>query len=99
MNEMFIVFKILSVLKKYRDLFVFTKAEMNNEWNVYCLQNTKRVEKVSRLKLYLQKQKWTMNEMFIVFKILSVLKKYRDWSCIYKSRNEQWMKCLLSSKY
>ena len=32
---------------------VFTKIEMNNEWNVYFFQNTRRVIKVSRLKLYL----------------------------------------------
>ena len=48
---------------------VFTKTEMNNEWNVDFLQNT------------------------------SCFKKYRDWSCIYQDRNEQWMKRWFSLKY
>ena len=78
---------------------VFTKREMNNEWNVDFLQNTSCVEKVSRLKLYLPREKWTMNETLIFFKIRAVLKKYRDWSCIYQERNEQWMKRWFSSKY
>ena len=67
---------------------VFTKTEMNNEWNVNFLQNTVCVEKVSRLKLYLPRQKWTVNETLIFFKIRAVLKKDRDWSCIYQDRNE-----------
>ena len=71
---------------------VFTKTEMNNEWNINFLQNLRCVEKVSRLKLYLPSQKWTMNETLIFFKIWDALKKYQDWSCIYQDRNEQWMK-------
>ena len=78
---------------------VFTKTEMNNEWNVDFLQNTSCVDKISRLKLYLPRQKWTMNETLIFFKIRAVLTKYRDWSCIYQDRNEQWMKRWFSSKY
>ena len=54
---------------------------------------------VSRLKLYLPRQKWTMNETLIFFKIRAVLKKYWDWICIYLEGNEQWMKRWFSSKY
>ena len=40
----------------------------------------------------LPKQKWTMNELLIFFKIQGDFKNFRDWSCIYKNRNEQRMK-------
>ena len=33
-----------------------------------------------------------MDEMFIFIKILSMLKKFWVWSCIYQDRNEQWTK-------
>ena len=59
---------------------------MNNEWNINFLQNLRCVEKVSKLKLYLRKQKWTITETLIFFEIL-VVKKYRDWSCIYQDSN------------
>ena len=67
---------------------IFTKTEMNTEWNVHFQQNTSCVENLSRLKLYLPRQKWTMNETFIFYKIQAVLKIYRDWSCFYQYRNE-----------
>ena len=79
---------------------VFTKTEMNNEWNVDFLENTRTVEKVSWQKLYLPRQKWTMNKTLIFFKIRGVLKKYPDESCIYQDRHEQWMKrWFLKKKY
>ena len=37
---------------------------MNNKWNINFLQNVRQVQKVSRLKLYLQKQ--TINEILII---------------------------------
>ena len=40
------------------------------------LQGTSCVEKISRLKLYLPRQKWTITETLISFKIQAVLKKY-----------------------
>ena len=46
---------------------VFTKTEMNNEWNVNLLQNMRCMQKVLRLKLYLSRQKWTMDETLIFF--------------------------------
>ena len=78
---------------------LFTKTEMNNEGNIDFLSNTSCVVKESRLKRYLPRQKWTMNETLIFFKIRAVLKKYRDWSCIYQDRNGQWMKRSFSLKY
>ena len=81
-----------TVLKKIKTETVFTKTEMNNEWSVDFLENTRPVEKVSRQKLYLPRQKWTMNKTLIFFKIRGVLKKYPDESCIYQDRHEQWMK-------
>ena len=69
---------------------VVTKTEINDEGNVHFLQNTSCVEKVSRLKLYLPRQGWTMKETFIFFKIQAVLKKYRDWSFIYQDKDKQW---------
>ena len=59
MNETFIFFKIRFVLKKYRSIeteAVFSKTDMNNKRNFPFLQNTSCVEKVSMLKLYLQRQ-------------------------------------------
>ena len=53
---------------------VFTKTEMNNEWNVDFLQNTRYFQNISISKLYLPRQKWTMNETSIFFKIWVV-----DW--------------------
>ena len=40
-------------------------------------------------------------QLFITRKreMWNMLKKDRDWSCIYRDRNEQWMKCWFSSKY
>ena len=51
---------------------VFTKTEMKNEWNVHFLQRMKCVLKVLKLKLYLPRQKYRMNETFIFFKEWSV---------------------------
>ena len=45
---------------------IFTKSEMNNERNVHFPQNTSCVQKVSKLKMYLPKQKWIMNETYPV---------------------------------
>ena len=70
----------------------FMKREMNNEWNINFLQNIKCIQKVLRLTLYLRRDKWTMNETLISFKISSAFKKCQNWSCIYQERNEQWMK-------
>ena len=64
----------------------------------YYLQQSE-TQIISRLKLYLPKQKSTMNETFIPFKIQGVSKYYQDWSCIYQNRNEQWMKHSFLSKY
>ena len=51
------------------------------------------IEKVLRLKLYLPRQKWTMNETLIFSELRAAFKKkYQDWRCIYQDRNEQWMK-------
>ena len=71
---------------------VFTKREMNNEWNVDFLQNTSCVEKVSRLKLYLPREKWTMNETLIFFKIQAVLKKSIETEAVFTKRemNNEW---------
>ena len=85
--------------KSIETVAVFTKTKLNNKWNVHFLQNTNCVEKVSRLSLYLPRQNWTINETFIFFKIRTVLKKYRDWSCIYQDRNEQWRRRSFSLKY
>ena len=41
----------------------------------------------------------TVNKLIKLSKIRCVSKKYRDWSCIYYGRNEQWMKRSFSSKY
>ena len=49
---------------------------------------TKCAKIVSSLKLYLPRQEWTMNKTLIFFKMLDVLKKYRDWGFIYQDRNE-----------
>ena len=49
----------------------------------------------SSLKLNLM----TMDETFIFFDKQGVFKKYQDWSCIHRDRNEQWMKHWFSSKY
>ena len=58
---------------------VFIKTETNNEWIINFLINTKWVQKVWTLKLYLPRQKSTMNETLIFFNVWSMLKKYRDW--------------------
>ena len=56
-------------------------------------------QQVPRLKVYLLRDEWTTNETFIFFKIQDMIKKYRDWCCIYQDRNEQWMKHSFSLKY
>ena len=47
---------------------IFTKTEMNTEGNINFLHYMRCVQKVPRLKLYLPKQKWTMNKASILFK-------------------------------
>ena len=47
-------------------------------------------QKVSRLKLSLPRQKWTMNKTLIFFKSCSVFPKYWNWICIYQYRSKQW---------
>ena len=44
------------MFKKYQDEDVFTKTEMNNQWNINFLQNTSCVHGVLKLKLYLLRQ-------------------------------------------
>ena len=51
------------------------------------------VKKVSRLKLDLPWQKWTMSEKLIFFEIWGDFKEYWDLSCIYPDKKEQWMIC------
>ena len=70
-----------------------------NEWNVNFLKNTIEVQKVTKLKIYSPRHKWRMNEGLIFFMIWAVLKKYWDWSWIYKDRKEQWMKLSFSLEY
>ena len=70
---------------------VFTKTEMNNEGNVNFHQNTRFIQKVLRLVLYLPIQKLTINET-IFFKIQGAFEKYPNWRCIYQDRNRQLMK-------
>ena len=41
---------------------------MNNKGNIHFLQNLSYFQKVSRLKLYLPKQKLTIKETFVFFK-------------------------------
>ena len=54
----------------------FIKREMNKEWNVNLIQNTRYVQKVLRLRLNLPIQKLTINETLILFKMQSVFMKY-----------------------
>ena len=47
----------------------FTKIEMNSKRNINFHLNMRLcLKKVSRLKLYLPRQKWTMNETLILYK-------------------------------
>ena len=85
---------------------IFTKREMNNEWNVDFLHNTSCVEKVSRLKLYLPREKWTMNEALIFFKdelcwksietegvfTKTAKNNYQNEIFIHSNINGQWIK-------
>ena len=52
---------------------VFTKKEINNEWNVHFLQNTRCIEKVLRLKPYLPSEIYRMNELLIFLNIPFVI--------------------------
>ena len=92
-SDTFNFLEIPRVFKKVSRLF------LNNEWNVHFIRNMRCIQKASWLKHYLPRQKWTMNETFILFEIWGVFKKYRDWSCIYQDRNEQWIKRWFSLKY
>ena len=51
---------------------------------IECKATKIKDKNVSILKLCLPRQKWTMNETLIFFKIRSVLKKYQDWNFIYR---------------
>ena len=52
---------------------VFTKTETNNKLNVNFLQNTRCVQKESKLKLCLPSQKLAINKTLIFFKIFSLI--------------------------
>ena len=67
MNKRFIFFQIQACLKIIETEAVFTKPEMNNEWNVNFLLITSCSQKVTRLKLHLQNQKLTMKENVVYF--------------------------------
>ena len=50
------------VQKEHREWSrILKKREINNEENVNFLQNISYVKKITRLKLYLPRKKWTMN--------------------------------------
>ena len=70
------------------DFFLY----INLVW-VLLHEYIKYVQKVSRLKLYLPRKKWIMNETLIFLQIQGVYKMYWDWTCIDESRNWQGMKC------
>ena len=56
-------------------------------------------QKVSRLKLYWPKRKWTVNKTFIYFfKIRAELKKYQTSGCIARDENETMNETLIFSK-
>ena len=56
---------------------VFTMIEMNNQWIVSFIKNTKYVQNVYREKLHLTRQKWTMTERLVLFQEQSILKTSR----------------------
>ena len=58
---------------------VFSKIEINNESNVNFLQNMRCSQKVSRLKLYWQRQKWARSEALISFKIHAMFRVHQHW--------------------
>ena len=54
--------KYEAFLKSIASEGVFAEKEMNDEWNADFLQNMSCVWKVTKLKLYLPRHKWTMKE-------------------------------------
>ena len=67
----------------------FTKTEINNEWNVYFIQNKRCFKKLSRLNLYLPRQKWIRNETLILFElVLWVFNAYSSEFSIGQSISE-----------
>ena len=92
MNETLISFssKYEQCWKSIETAYIFTKREMNNEGNVDFLQNSSCVEKVSRLKPYLPREKWTMNETFDFLQNIRLCwRSIKTGRCIYQDRNEQ----------
>ena len=49
---------------------VFIKTGINNKGYFDSFLNIRNIQKVPRLKLYLSRQRWTVNETVILFKIL-----------------------------
>ena len=73
---------------------VFIETEMIKAWNVNFLKKRGVLKKIWSLKLYLPRQKWSKLETLISFELRGVVKKkkYGDWSCIYRDRNDQSLK-------
>ena len=67
MNKTLIFFQIREMVKSTKTEAVFTKTEMNNKWNGNFLLNKRNGQKVSRLKPYLLRWKWAVNEILIFF--------------------------------
>ena len=101
MNDTLIYWKYKVCLKKY--IYIYTRTDAvfnrNEQWMKRWFVENMRCSKSIQTEDILPKQKWTMNETLIFFKIRAGLKECRDWSCIYQDRNEQQMKCWFSSKY
>ena len=82
-----LLFSFLAISLTFSHIRFFISSHKCSHTNVYI--NTSYVQKVSRLKLYIPRQKWTINETLIFFKLYIVSKKYCDWSCINQDKKKQ----------
>ena len=62
MKETLISSKYEFCWKSIKTEAVSNQIEMKNEWKVHFLQNTRCIEKVSRLKLYFPREKGTIDK-------------------------------------
>ena len=74
MNKKLILFEIGEECRKNIDDDVLPKTDTNHEYLIIAKQKKMCFQKVSKLKLYLPRQNWSMNEMLIYFRI-HILKK------------------------
>ena len=79
---------------KKENSFSFRTIWLKSLPTQFLKQYTSSVQKLLREELYLRRQKWTVNETLMFFKIQGIYKKYRNWCQINSERKMNNTNCI-----